>query len=1134
VQLAELVEQVNLRLQAGESVDLDQLLRAHPEHTEDLRRLLPAIALLADLSRSTSRPMAIGGASDTLGELGDFRLIREVGRGGMGVVYEAEQISLGRRVALKVLPFAAALDARQLQRFKNEAQAAAHLHHSNIVPVHFVGTERGVHFYAMQLIDGRTVADLIRELRQAAGLEAAITLDLGPDQELPGAHVAAIPPGPIGFVPASGAAVETVRHVAAVTATESRATGAGHFRTVASLGVQAAEALDYAHQMGIIHRDVKPGNLIVDGRGHVWVADFGLAHCQTQSGLTMTGDVVGTLRYMSPEQARARRAVVDHRTDVYSLGVTLYELLTLKPAFDGADRPELLRQIALDEPTRPRCRDRTVPPELETIVLKALAKSPDERYATAQELADDLRRFLEDRPIRARRATPAQRVARWARRHRAAVVAGGITTMLAVLASAVTAVVIERERARTADVQAQSATDLAEAEAANRLRLETVRYYQDIALAALARSGGHVREAEDVLARCPPAHHGWEWHYVNRLRYGHSPPLQHDTHVFGAALSPDGRLLAVCEGNGAVTIWDLVAREKVHSRAGAHSDWARGVAFSPDGRQVASVGWDGQVKVWDARTCAPIWAATHGERLDSVTYHPDGGTLATGSHDGTVQIWDANNGRKLRTFAAHAGQVFGVAFRPDGHRLATASGDRTAKVWDTATWTECYTLPAHVTAILGVAFSPDGRRLATASGGFFLKEHRGELRVWDADTGRPERTFRGPNRSFFRVAFSPDGRRLASGGSEDPAVTVWDVDTGLEAITLRGHQDAVWAIAFSPDGGRLISAGGDRTVRVWDGTPLDERPGFELYTLGDLPSGGASVAFHPDGRWFATAGGDGTLTIRDVPTGRPLHVLRTAAVSHMMFSPDGTRLAAAAANGVVQVWEVRTWREVHRLDAGEAILGVAFGPNGRRLAAGAGPVVRLWDADTGRPLAPLRGHTDFVITVAFSPDGRRLASAGFDGGVRIWDVSGSDPGAEGQAARILTAHSGRASCVTFSPDGRRLVSAGVDGAFNVWDTGSWERQARPQGHGGRIHRVVFDPSGNQFASAGSDGVVRVWDTDTGRQIFALRGHADTIYDVAFSRDGRYLASASLDRTVKLWDARPPADSPARTALDPGR
>jgi serine/threonine protein kinase len=421
-----LIEDLANRVQAGEQIDLEAVIAAHPMYAEQLRRLMPAVEVLAELGHSASAagsapaPMGSDGEPAS-GILGDFRIIREVGRGGMGVVYEAEQVSLGRRVALKVLPFAATMDARQLQRFHNEARAAASLHHEHIVPVYSVGQERAVHFYAMQFIDGQTLAEFITRRK---GVAPADTVDRS--------HAANEP----SVAPPSPAA----KTATAAAATAPAPRSAADYRAVAEWMAQAAEALEHAHALGIVHRDIKPGNLMLDAQGKLWVTDFGLARTGTDAGLTMTGDLVGTLRYMSPEQALAKHGLVDHRTDVYSLGATLYELLTLQPAIDGKDREEVLRNIAFEEPRRPRQIDRGIPADLETITLKALAKEPGERYTAARELADDLRRWREDKPIQARRPGLVARAQKWSRRHRAIVRAMGVGFFVAVVALAASTV----------------------------------------------------------------------------------------------------------------------------------------------------------------------------------------------------------------------------------------------------------------------------------------------------------------------------------------------------------------------------------------------------------------------------------------------------------------------------------------------------------------------------------------------------------------------------------------------------------------------------------------------------------------------------------------------------------------------
>jgi serine/threonine protein kinase/Flp pilus assembly protein TadD len=418
-------------VEAGQAPAREEWLARHPEFAAELaeffasRDALDGLAPLRDVARAAAGtppgPGAGNGSPEPvpvsahglpgLGRLGDFRLIREVGRGGMGVVYEAEQVSLRRRVALKVLPFAATMDPRQLQRFHNEAQAAACLHHTNIVPVYAVGQERGVHYYAMQFIDGRTLAEFIAQQRRESVQQVPTT-------------------------PAAEAAASATTAPPAAQATSVAPRDAAYFRRAAEWGIQAAEALDCAHQLGVVHRDVKPANLLVDAAGRLWVTDFGLAQVQSDARLTMTGDLVGTLRYMSPEQALAKRVVIDHRTDIYSLGATLYELLTLQPAYSGNDRQELLRQVAFEEPRALRRVNRAISAELETVVLKALEKNPAERYGTAQELADDLRRWLDDRPIQARRPSLVQRLRKLARRHRATVTAAAVCLLVTLTALA--------------------------------------------------------------------------------------------------------------------------------------------------------------------------------------------------------------------------------------------------------------------------------------------------------------------------------------------------------------------------------------------------------------------------------------------------------------------------------------------------------------------------------------------------------------------------------------------------------------------------------------------------------------------------------------------------------------------------
>jgi eukaryotic-like serine/threonine-protein kinase len=437
-QVLDVLSQYMEELDRGLDPDAAKLLAGHPELAEVLKPYLEELDLLhhaaeAGVGASAWRDDDVEDSGEQ-GRLGDFRLLREVGRGGMGVVYEAEQMSLNRRVALKVLPFAGTLDARHLQRFKNEARAAAHLHHPHIVPVYGVGTDKGVHYYAMQFIEGQNLADIVQQMRAGAGPSRSTDADAA---TLPQARLS------------------TLRSL------DQQA----FFRTVAEIGMQAALALEYAHQLGIVHRDIKPANLLLDEMAHLWITDFGLARCLADPGLTASGDMFGTLRYMSPEQACAKRALADHRSDIYSLGVTLYEVLTLQPVYLASDREELLRQIVWDDPPPPRQLNPAIPLELDTIVLKAMARDPKRRYHTAQELADDLRRLLEHRPILATRPTVREHALKWAQRHKSIVGACAVVLFLALAGLSAATLLIWHEKGQTeqALIMAQSQSRRAKA-----------------------------------------------------------------------------------------------------------------------------------------------------------------------------------------------------------------------------------------------------------------------------------------------------------------------------------------------------------------------------------------------------------------------------------------------------------------------------------------------------------------------------------------------------------------------------------------------------------------------------------------------------------------------------------------------
>lgn len=563
--LLEAVQEYQRRLEAGDRLARQDILRRFPDLAEPLAACLDGLDLVHRAAPASASGRAAPAAlRDELSRdpLGDFQIVREIGRGGMGIVYEAVQLSLGRRVALKVLPFAATLDERHLRRFKNEASAAAQLHHTNIVPVYFVGSERGVNFYAMQLIEGHSLATVIQQVREQT-LRAPIAAGA---PKIPKTQIDE-PTGDAAPPPEQRVPTETVAHLSIALSTQRSDKHSEYFRNVAQLMIQAAEGLEHAHQSGIVHRDIKPGNLLVSGgvvsgglsavahhapltTHHLWITDFGVAQFHADAGLTQTGDLLGTLRYMSPEQASGQRVLLDHRADIYALGATFYELATLQPIFAGLTRAELLHQILHDEPRSLRAVDPTVPVELETIILKAVGKTPSERYGSARELADDLRRYLEHKPILAKPPTLLERARKWSRRHPSVVVTGVLLLLVCIAGLIVnnwmisqeqvkTQAALKNERQRAAEarrvvdllvqVAEEELAEQRESQAARRrLLLTALNYYQDFiethggdadAKAELEAGKKRVRSILDELATLEG---------VNLLRLATNEDVQRD------------------------------------------------------------------------------------------------------------------------------------------------------------------------------------------------------------------------------------------------------------------------------------------------------------------------------------------------------------------------------------------------------------------------------------------------------------------------------------------------------------------------------------------------------------------------------------------------------------------------------
>jgi serine/threonine protein kinase/WD40 repeat protein len=1105
-ELEQIVESAIARLEAGGSVDVAQLAGAHPRHAEELREILPALLALTQLgdrggdSTTDSCDFAAPGVTEER-TLGDFRLLRELGRGGMGVVYEAEQISLGRRVALKVLPFAAMLNQQQLVRFRNEARAAATLDHPNIVSIYSVGVERGVHFYAMQLIDGESLAQVIARLHGEQ--QAAIS-------------------GP--------ACADDALTVSSVLSTVPNASPREHFCAIARLGIQAAQALDHAHQNGVLHRDVKPGNLLVDNSGKLWITDFGLARMDRDAGLTMTGDLLGTLRYMSPEQALANRAVVDQRSDVYSLGSTLYELITLQPVFPTADRQELLQQIAFAEPRPPWQFNPAIPRDLCTIVLKSIEKNPADRYATAQELADDLDRFLYHLPIKARSATPVQRLMRWSRRH-VAVMWSALAAMLVISA------VLAGSTALIAESQQAAQLDRERAEGGRReavAQRNEARHHQYVAEIVSGQSelekGNIGRLHQKLIGHLPvgeePDRRGWEWFYLYSLCHQEERMLsKRRSNSLEAVWSPDGKHISA-----AGTIWEADTGKCVLNAEPSLNLWGK-AAWNPSGSQVAwaTVADDSAIYLYDLKSCKVREFRGHLTSVWSVAFSPDGKRLASGSLDNTVAIWDVATGERLDSLPT-VNHVGDVEWSPDGKQLAAgiAYGKSAVQVWDTVAreWLEIR--ENRGSDRVRISWRPDGNQIAvcTANRWYLLNPSDGTI------SQQHEFSTRG---SGYDVAWNPDGSQLAIAQGEQ--AIVWDAKEYKELSRLIGHLEPIQSVTWSPDGKRIATSDGVPELRVWNlesatqpppietGSPV-ERLSWEAddqaivsigesdasYTLWRVQnwvrakkvsiSRGFVGKLSPDRDLIAESlhhDGKTSVLVKDARSGEiysEWHCPSSFQLAELSWAPDSEKLAFQIASDHefgFDFWSANDerhlsrWTKSYEVPGAEVVSAIAWSPNSDRLAfAGCG--------DAGDNGGPFWGSHVQVIDAL---RGQRM--------VKQLLLPGNRRG-------------GKIRAFGWSGDGKYVACGSSEGLLEVVDAATGARQLSSKPFHVPITAIGWGGGGERLAVADESGTVKIIETQDGQELLSLSVAQGRPQDLAWSHDGRRLAAATDIGTLHIWDA----------------